>query len=815
MAKGSNTFGGTIKLQGEKEYRDAIKSINSDLKVMASEMKKVTAQYSSNNDSVESLTERNRILNDQIVKQEEKVGSFSKAVEVLLKNHKEQEKQVQKVASSYEEAVSSLERMKSSSSSTSSEIEKQEERVNNLKIQLDRANSSYADGERKINIWKADLNKAEAELYKLNNELEKNEKDLEDSKKATEKGYKSLEEFRKAADDAGESTLSFGDVLKANIISDVVLGGIKTLASSFISMGRSILDTVENTKEYRQELSVLTQNADDAGLKIDNVKDKLANLTAITGESDSSVEALSNLMATGFDEKGMVQAVEALSGAIVKFPDTLKIESLADGLQETLATGEATGAFAELIERMGGSLENFNEKLAGCSTEAEKQQVALEWLADSGLAKVNEAYQNTNKEMIAAEEAQFRLNDAIAAFATNIEPFVAIIKEGLADVLTNLIGVINGDEEAIGNLSTSIGTLAGNIIVMIEESIPVIMEVLATLIPTMVNSIIQYLPQFVETGRNMLMNLIQGITNNLPSLITTAVDMVLQMATTFISNLGTIVDVGIDLIFALVDGIIQSLPTLIEKAPKIINDFWDAFDKNLWKIIKAGGQLIVKLGKGIIDSIPVIIKNAGEIIWAIVNTILHVDMINVGKNLIKNLGSGLKSMGGSITQGAKDLVNKLLHPFKNTTSFREIGKNIISGIINGIKSMGSSLISAGKNAVSSAVTGIKNFLGIHSPSTVFRDQVGKFMALGLSEGFTDEMAKVNKDIQKAIPTDFDMSVNASISKCASNDINSSFGGLGFNMMVSAFKEALKGVNVVLDDEKVGTFVENVMEGVLV
>ena len=442
MASGSNTFGGTIKLQGEQSYRKAISGINNDLKLLASEMKIVTAQCNNNDNTVDGLTNANKKLNEQIDNQVQQIMGLNDALRL--------------------------------------------------------AKEKYGENSTEAVKWQSKLNEAKAGLENLNGKLSKNEAALNDAKNATN-------DLGDATEDAGDSALSFGDILKANIISDVVVGGVKALASAFVSIGRSILGTVEETKEYRQELSILTQNTKDAGLNIDNMKDKLSNLTAITGESDSSIEALSNLMATGFDEKGLAQAVEALSGAIIKFPDTLKIESLADGLQETLATGEATGQFAELIERLGGNLETFNEKLAGCSTEAEKQQVALKWLADSGLKEVNKEYQNTNAAMIGAEEAQFRLNDAIAAFATNIEPMVAILKEGFADVLTNLVGVINGDEEAIGNLSESMGSLAENIISMVEEAFPVVMEVLATLIPTMASSIIQYLPQFVETGRTLLL----------------------------------------------------------------------------------------------------------------------------------------------------------------------------------------------------------------------------------------------------------------------------------------------------------------------
>ena len=125
----SNTFGGTIKLEGEKEYRAAIKQINSDLKVMASEMGKVTAEFGKNDKSAASLTSRNKVLTDQIEKQKEKIAT--------------------------------------------------------LKGALEQSSSKYGETDKKTNDWRISLNKAEAELIKLEKELDDNEKALKDSKNAT------------------------------------------------------------------------------------------------------------------------------------------------------------------------------------------------------------------------------------------------------------------------------------------------------------------------------------------------------------------------------------------------------------------------------------------------------------------------------------------------------------------------------------------------------------------------------------------------------------------------------------------------------
>ena len=131
---GSNTFGGTIKLEGEKAYREALRQINSELKVMASEMGKVTAEFGKNDKSASSLTSRNKILAEQIDKQKEKITA--------------------------------------------------------LKNALEQSSEKYGENDKKTNAWKISLNKAEAELIKLEKELGDNEKVLKDSKNATEDNSK-------------------------------------------------------------------------------------------------------------------------------------------------------------------------------------------------------------------------------------------------------------------------------------------------------------------------------------------------------------------------------------------------------------------------------------------------------------------------------------------------------------------------------------------------------------------------------------------------------------------------------------------------
>jgi hypothetical protein len=208
-------------------------------------------------------------------------------------------------------------------------------------------------------------------------------------------------------------------------------GGIKDIITG-------IDDFAENSRDYRRSLSFLEQNAMTFGIEFMNVKELMFEMASITGEVDSSVEALSNLMAAGFDATEMSTAVDLLAGAVIRFPDTLKFESLADGLQETLATGEATGQYAELLERLGVNLDDFNAGLASAKEAEEQQQIALAYLTENGLANAYESYKNMNSELLAAEEANLRLNDAMAKLGEVIDTVLAPAKLKIAEGIGGL-----------------------------------------------------------------------------------------------------------------------------------------------------------------------------------------------------------------------------------------------------------------------------------------------------------------------------------------------------------------------------------------
>lgn len=236
--------------------------------------------------------------------------------------------------------------------------------------------------------------------------------------------------------------------------------GLSTAAAGLLA---GLAATVPATEELRTDLSHLAQNAKDAGVQIDTAREAFDTFNTISGEVDSSIEGIANLLQAGFTESNLQKAVEGLAGAYLRFPDTMKVESLSDSLQETLATGAATGQFAELLDRLGVNAEKFSESLEDCATDAERQELALQTLADNGLNDTYESYVRNNEELIASRQATQDFQEAMAQMAEMIMPTVTKITEAVTKLA-----------EWFMNLDPSIQTAIIAVVAMIAALSPLI-----------------------------------------------------------------------------------------------------------------------------------------------------------------------------------------------------------------------------------------------------------------------------------------------------------------------------------------------------
>lgn len=322
------------------------------------------------------------------------------------------------------------------------------------------------------------------EIVATEQELKRLEDQADKSSVAVAKIEAAADKVKTGADKISSAT---GKVQQAFAPATAVVAGLAGAAVA----------TIPATEELRSDLSKLEASAEDNAVSAEAARDAWREFAVQSGETDSAVEATANLLQAGFTESNLQQAVEGLAGAAQRFPDTLKIESLADSLQETLATGSATGQFGELLDRLGIGAENFSEQLANCATDAEKQNLALETLANAGLNDSYNAWKENNDEMLANQEANIKMQEAMAALAETILPFATMAIEKVTELI-NWFTSLDGETQvliatvalfvaaispvagAISGVSGAISFLISNPIVLLIAAIVGLVALIAT-----------------------------------------------------------------------------------------------------------------------------------------------------------------------------------------------------------------------------------------------------------------------------------------------------------------------------------------------
>lgn len=408
----------SIGVQGESAFKKALTECQNSVKQLDSALKANAAEYENNADALGENVERAKLLKQAIETQKKMAEGLGDAVKYASEKYGEASSQTTKYVVAQNKAKEAVAKLEKELKDTGSEMEKLGRDSQTVGQQLERGLGDSAENTAKS-------------IEEMYNQLRDNIQDIRDM--------------------TGFSVM--GDV-----------------AGGFFDAAKSLSAFAESTRDYRGQISLLEQNATDAGFEWALVKAELDEINTVTGDLGASVEGISNLLATGFESTELQQAVEALAGAVIKFPDTLKFESLADGLQETIATGSAVGAFAELLERSGNSLDEFNEAMAKATTEEEKQQVALSYLANQGLEATYQGWQKNNEELINANTAAQNLTDKMAGLSKEVEPLnTAMTNMASATVgsITTLLqdsqieewitGKINGITEVIELIDTAEG----------------------------------------------------------------------------------------------------------------------------------------------------------------------------------------------------------------------------------------------------------------------------------------------------------------------------------------------------------------------
>ena len=631
--------------------------------------------------------------------------------------------------------------------------------------------------------------------------LEKERTALANSEKEARNYTKKLHDLKSASKEAEQSSKGLGGAFKSLLSANLVASAIGVVTNAVGSMISSFLGASEATKEYRTNLAKVEQTAKTMGESVGNAKENMLAMASISGDVESAGEAVNNLLSAGIKGDNLDKITKQLEGASIKWKDTLKLEGLADGLQETLATGSATGAFGELLERGGKSLDDFNARLAKCTTTAEQQELVMQELSSMGLEKVSESYREANKNLVDAELAQLKYNDTMARVGTAMEPVITVftnMKTAMLEMLLPAIQQITkgitmfaqgasgagqviagGFLNAITSIGAKIAEVGKTILSSAVAIVPELLSKLTQILPHIIALIADYLQLALMTVTNKLPEFTQFVTELFPQIIdglvngfNTILEKLPGLITGLFSYLGeaftSITEISTNAFLSMSDGLDKGLTALKNNLPKIVDAITTGLKDFLPKVVDGATNLFNGVLKGLETMLKSLSKNLPDIIKTIQNAIkewlpiiadkgfeLFMNIVKaIGKfipvlvkelpSIIKAIVEGLLGLAGSLLEAGKTILVNIISGIKqNLPELKGIGENIVKGLWNGIKDMSSWIVEKVKGFGETVLNGFKNFFGIHSPSTVMAEQ-GKYLAEGLGEGIENNTSKATQ-----------------------------------------------------------------------
>ena len=218
------------------------------------------------------------------------------------------------------------------------------------------------------------------------------------------------------------------DDLKGMLMGGSVVGGVKALTDA-------IMGVEESTREYRQIMGTLETSSAAAGYSAEQTSEAYQRLYGVLGDTQTAATTVANLQAIGLSQQELMELVDATAGAWATYGDSIPIDGLSESINETIRAAQVTGVFADVLNWAGTSEDDFNEKLAAANSKAERQNLVMQELAKQGLADTGRAWRENNEDIVAMNEAQSELQEAMGRMGELLAPLAAKLVSFGADAL--------------------------------------------------------------------------------------------------------------------------------------------------------------------------------------------------------------------------------------------------------------------------------------------------------------------------------------------------------------------------------------------
>ena len=471
---------------------------------------------------------------------------YREEINNIIQQGKTLDAQMRAVAASFDAETDSEEAAAKQSELLNERIEAQRRLVADLADMVEK--SAQATGEDSVQTlkWKEALANAETTLGKLEN--------------TADDSGEEVQELGQDMADAGQDAISLGDMIKAHVIADGIIAGVKALAEGVKAVGKAMVDTVRDSAAYADEILTLSTNT---GLSTDTLQEfkYMAELTdtsvdTITG---SLVKLTKQMSSAKSGEGAAADAFKALGVSVTDANGNLR-DNEAVFMDVITALGQidnATERDAMSMSLFGKSAQDLNsliavgaDGIAAYAEEAHNVGYVLDEDTLGSLGAADDAFQRFN---LMIESAKNNLGAVLAPAVTEVaEEMLTTFTPAVEEVVGGLAEVFSGDsDKGIGMITEGVG----NVVNAIAGKMPEFIELGSRMLTVLVQTIINNLPQLLQSGGQMAGELIAGLIQMIPELISMAPELVAAIVSGLISAWPSIREAGSDLVARIGEGI--------------------------------------------------------------------------------------------------------------------------------------------------------------------------------------------------------------------------------------------------------------------
>lgn len=471
-------------------------------------------------------------------------------------------------------------------------------------------------------------------------------------------------------------------------------------------------------------------------------------------QTDVAMRAISdNVNTFGSNMEDVTNAFKGFSKQNFTMLDNLKLgyggtkEEMARLIKDANEWGKANGKASDL------SIDSFSDVVTAIEQIQEKQNIAgttareAATTVEGSINMTKAAWENLLAGLANPDADISQLIDDLVGSATqtvtNLVPVVERALNGIVQLVDNIIPVIASNlPSLISTLLPTLITAAFNLVTGLVSALPGILRAVVQAVVTSVQSIATQVAgqggSFLSAAQSLASNLLAGIQTALPQLVQKGISALQGFLDGITAALPGVLAKGVEIYTWLVNGIYSALPQMVATAGQVIVQFVTFVLQNLPSVMDAGAKMLLAEVNGIVNNLPAMAAAQGQVIGKLIATIVAnlPAILAKGIEIVVKLAAGLIMAVPKVVSAVVTLIKNIVSGF-GSYDWGSIGHNIIQGIANGIRNAVGVIVDAARNAAESAFNAAKSFLGIESPSKLMRDQVGKYISLGMAAGIDD------------------------------------------------------------------------------